>query len=171
MPNYYVLLGEEQEDYQVVTLDDGRYRVVKPNGDEVIIDAFEPERGILHLLTEGGESHNIAVREDGGDFVVQIRGTDTRVEVLNERQLRMRAANVGGRGASGPELKSPMAGKIVAVAAAEGATVTEGEVVIVIEAMKMENDLKAHQSGTITKVAVEAGQAVEIGDVLVTIEP
>ena len=171
MPNYYVMNGEEQETYEVVTLKDGRYRVVKPNGDEVIIDAFEPERGRLHLLTEGGQSHDIAIREQEGDFTVQIRGTDTRVEVLNERQLRMRAAGVGGRGASGPELKSPMAGKVVAVTAVEGAAVVEGEVVVIIEAMKMENDLKAHQSGTIASIAVTPGQAVEIGDVLVTIEP
>ena len=170
MPNYFVMNGEEQETYEVETMLDGRYRVVKPNGDDVIIDAFEPEQGRLHLLTEGGQSHDIAIREVKGDFTVQIHGVDTHVEVLNERQLHMRAAGVGGRGAAGPELTSPMAGKVVAVSVAEGDVVEEGSVVIIIEAMKMENDLKAHLSGTVSKISVSPGQAVEIGDVLVTIE-
>jgi biotin carboxyl carrier protein len=170
MPNYFVMNGEDEESYSVETLDDGRYRIVKPSGDEVIVDAYAPQPGRLHLLTEDGASHDFAVRENDGDFAVMIRGIDTHVEVLNERQRRMREAGVGGRGDLGPELVSPMAGKIVAIPAASGDAVEEGEVVVIVEAMKMENDLKAHLSGTVARIAVEEGQAVEIGDVLVTIE-
>ena len=170
MPNYYVMNGEHEETYQVESMADGRYRIVKPTGDEVVVDAFSPQPGRLHLLTEGGQSHDFAVREVDGDYAIQIRGLDTHVEVLNERQRRMRAAGVGGRGAAGPELMSPMAGKIVAVSVAEGDIVQEGDVVVIVEAMKMENDLKAHLTGTVTSVGVAAGQAVEIGDVLISIE-
>lgn len=170
MPNYFVMNGEEEETFQVESMQDGRYRIVKPSGDEVIVDAFSPETGRLHLLTEGGQSHDFAIREREGDFTVQIRGLDTHVEVLNERQRRMRAAGVGGRAAAGPDLVSPMAGKVVAVSVAAGDAVEAGDVVVIIEAMKMENDLKAHLAGTISNVAVSAGQAVEIGDVLVSIE-
>lgn len=170
MPNYYVMNGEDEETFQVESLDDGRYRIVKPSGDEVIVDAFSPEQGRLHLLTEGGQSHDFSVREVDGDYTVQIRGHDTHVEVLNERQRRMRAAGVGGRGGGGPDLESPMAGKVVAVQVAEGDVVEEGDVVVIVEAMKMENDLKAHISGTVSNIPVAAGQAVEIGDVLISIE-
>lgn len=170
MPNYFVLNGEDEETYTVETLPDGRYQIVKPSGDEVIVDAFSPEPGRMHLLTGGGQSHDFAVREAGEEFVVQISGVDTHVEVLNERQRRMRAAGVGGRGAAGPDLKSPMAGMVVALRVAVGDTVAEGQVVAIVEAMKMENDLKAHLSGTVVAVSVTPGKPVEIGDVLVSIE-
>ncbi len=170
MPNYFVMNGEDEETFQVESLKDGRYRIVKPSGDEVIVDAFSPERGRLHLLTEGGQSHDFAIREVEGDYTVQIKGVDTHVEVLNERQRRMRAAGIGGRGALGPDLASPMAGKVVAVSAKVGDVVAEGDVVVIIEAMKMENDLKAHLAGTIVGVSAAPGQAVEVGDVLVSIE-
>ncbi len=170
MPNYYVMEGDEEREFSVETLEDGRYRIVKPDGSDVTVSAFQPAKGRMHLLTDGGESHDFSVREDDGVYTVQIRGIDTDVDVLNERQKRMREAGVGGRGASGPDLVSPMAGKIVAVKVAEGDTVEEGQVVVIVEAMKMENDLKAHVSGTVTAVGVGEGQAVEIGDVLVSIE-
>jgi len=170
MPNYYVMNGDEERSFVVESLADGRFWIKKPDGDEVVVDAFAPESGRLHLLTQGGQSHDFAVRESSGVYTVQIRGVDTHVEVLNERQKRMRAAGVGGRGAAGPDLVSPMAGKVVAIQVAEGDVVEEGHVVVIVEAMKMENDLKAHKSGTITRIPVAAGEAVEIGDVLVSIE-
>ena len=169
MQNYFVMNDDQEETYQVETLPDGRYRVVRPSGDEVVIDAYSPEENRLHLLTEGGQSHDIAIREVDGDYTIQIRGVDTHVEVLNERQRRMRAAGFGGRGDQGPEVCSPMAGKVVAIVVPEG-EVSEGDVVLVIEAMKMENDIKAHCDGTVTEVRVQPGDAVEIGDVLVMIE-
>ena len=170
MPNYFVINGEEEEAFVVETLDDGRYLIQKPDGSEVTVDAFAPQPGRLHLLTDDGSSHDFAIRENDGDYHVMIRGIDTHVEVLNERQRRMREAGVGGRGNLGPELVSPMAGKVVAIPAVEGSDVEEGQVVVIVEAMKMENDLKAHIAGTVASISVEEGQAVEIGDVLVTIE-
>lgn len=170
MPDYFVMNGEDEESYTVETMADGCYRIVKPDGEEVVVDAYEPQPGRLHLLTEDGASHDFAIRENDGDYSVMIRGIDTHVEVLNERQRRMRAAGVGGRGDLGPELVSPMAGKVVAIPANSGDEVDEGDVVIIVEAMKMENDLKAHLTGVISEIAVEEGQAVEVGDVLVTIE-
>lgn len=170
MPNYYVTDGDEERNFVVETQSDGRYLITKPGGEQVTVSAFQPQPGRLHLLTQGGQSHDFSLREADGDYTVQIRGVDTHVEVLNERQRRMRAAGVGGRGAKGPDLVSPMAGKIVAVQVNEGDAVEEGSVVVIVEAMKMENDLKAHVTGTVSKVAVTPGQAVEIGDVLVSIE-
>ena len=81
MPNYYVMNGEDEETYQVETLEDGRYRILKPTGEAVVVDAFSPEDGRLHLLTEGGQSHDFAVREVNGDYTVQIRGWDTHVGI------------------------------------------------------------------------------------------
>lgn len=170
MPNYYVMDGDEERSFLVETQPDGRYHITRPDGTVVVVDAYQPQPGRLHLLTEGGESHDFAVRSTDGVYTVQIRGVDTDVEVLNERQRRMRAAGVGGRGATGPDLVSPMAGKVVAVQVAEGDEVAQGAVVVIVEAMKMENDLKAHVAGVVQRVAVAVGDTVEIGDVLVSID-
>ena len=171
MPNYYVVAeGDKDRRYGVESLDDGRYRVELPSGETVVVDAYAPEPGRLHLLTGDGQAHDLDVRHADGAFTVQRRDQQARLEVLNERQKRMRVAGVGARGAGGPELISPMAGKVVALPVAEGDLVEEGQTVIIVEAMKMENDLKAHKAGTIASIPVAAGQAVEIGDVLVVID-
>lgn len=105
----------------------------------------------------------------GGEFIAQLRGETHRVHVLNERERRMRIAGVGERGGGGPTLESPMAGKVVAVHVEEGASVEAGDKVVIVEAMKMENDLKAHKAGAVSRVCVAPGDTVEIGDVLLEI--
>lgn len=155
--------------YEVETLEDGRYRLVTPDGRELVVDAYAPEDGRLQMIVEG-QSYDATVRQQDAVQAVQVRGEFHEVEVLNERQRRMRAAGVGSRGADGPDLVSPMAGKVVSVACAEGDEVAEGDCIIIVEAMKMENDLKAHVGGNIAKIHVAEGDAVEVGDVLISIE-
>ena len=172
MPKYFIPSDDDAADercFEVETLEEGRYRVRTPEGDELVVDAYAPEAGRLHFLV-GGQSYDADVRPDDGGYTVQVRGEAHELSVLNERQRRMRIAGVGARAVGGPDLTSPMAGKVVAIHAAEGDTVDEGDHVIVIEAMKMENDLKAHIPGTVRQVAVAVGDAVEIGDVLLSIE-
>lgn len=171
MPEYFVQNGEDEQDqraYTVETLDDGSYRVVTPAGEELEIEAFEPEHGRLHMLC-GNDSHDLDVRETDESFEVAIGGRRHTFEVLNERQKRMRQAGVGGRAADGPDLVSPMAGTVVELTAGKDNGVEEGQTVIIVEAMKMENDLKAHKKGTLTEIHVEPGDPVEIGDPLVSI--
>lgn len=159
----------EPRSYEVTTLEDGSYKLVTPDGREVLIDAYAPETDRLHMIAEG-QSYDATVRQDEGAQAIQIRGEFHQIEVLNERQRRMRAAGVGSRGADGPDLISPMAGKVVAVTCAQGDEVAEGDCIIIVEAMKMENDLKAHLSGAISQIHVAEGDAVEVGDVLISIE-
>lgn len=171
MPAYFITNGDEEDArcFEVETLEDGRYKVVTPEGQEVVIDAYAPQQGRLQMLIDGG-SYDVDVRAKESEHTVQLRNETHHINVLNERQKRMSVAGVGARGAGGPELVSPMAGKVVAVQCAEGDEVEEGECVIIVEAMKMENDLKAHISGSIAKIHVSEGDAVEVGDVLVSIE-
>ena len=77
------------------------------------------------------------------------------------------AAPAGAQGAV--KVNSPMPGKILAVKVAEGAAVKRGEVVVILEAMKMENEIVAPQDGTVASVNVTVGSSVEAGDVLVTL--
>ena len=67
------------------------------------------------------------------------------------------------------EVESPMPGKILSVAVSVGQAVSKGEVVVVLEAMKMENEIVATEDGTVASVNVTAGQMVESGDVIATL--
>jgi biotin carboxyl carrier protein len=166
---YFVTSAGEERCYEVETLADGRYRVVTPDGKELLVDAYAPDQGQLHMLL-AGRSYDADVRETNGRFAVRLQGQAYEIDVLNARQRRMQAAGGAGKKGGGPDLVSPMAGKVVAVHVTEGQHVDEGQAVVIVEAMKMENDLKAHKSGTVAAVRVIPGQTVEIGDVLVSIE-
>ncbi|MFL6155798.1 MAG: acetyl-CoA carboxylase biotin carboxyl carrier protein subunit, partial [Marmoricola sp.] len=80
------------------------------------------------------------------------------------------AGKKAGAAASGDSVTSPMQGTIVKVAVTEGATVAEGDVVVVLEAMKMEQPLKAHKAGTVTGLTAEVGATVGNGEVLCEIK-
>jgi acetyl-CoA/propionyl-CoA carboxylase biotin carboxyl carrier protein len=73
--------------------------------------------------------------------------------------------------ADGAELTSPLQGTVVRVAVTPGTPVRRGDLICVVEAMKMENEISAHREGTVVAVHVEPGHAVRIGTVLATIAP
>jgi len=85
------------------------------------------------------------------------------------RQAQRRVASAGGATHGGDELTSPMQGTIVKVVAAEGQQVAQGDLVVVLEAMKMEQPVGAHQAGTITNLQVEAGDKIPAGGMICTI--
>jgi glutaconyl-CoA/methylmalonyl-CoA decarboxylase subunit gamma len=117
---------------------------------------------------------------DARIFDLVMNGDLPKVEVfasgrrapMSVETARMRAtadARGGGAGASSGIVVSPMPGKVVKILVAEGATVSEGTPLIVVEAMKMENELVAESEGTILKVHVGMGDTVEGGAKLITI--
>jgi biotin carboxyl carrier protein len=161
--------GEEPRVFEVTAGEAGVLRIIDGGGNVVEVDAFSPGPGQLHLLIDG-RSRDVDVLQTGAGLVVQVEDRSFSVDVVNERERRMRAAT-GRQGAmASPELTSPMAGKVVKILARPGQVVEEGQPLVVVEAMKMENDLKAHRPGVIGDVGVTTGQAVEIGDVLLRIE-
>jgi acetyl-CoA/propionyl-CoA carboxylase biotin carboxyl carrier protein len=126
--------------------------------------------------------------EDGGemvtrDYKVEVSGKLFDVKVIGEAVAGGAAPAAGGRkppkrerkagggsGASGAALIAPLQGTVFKVNVEQGAEVAEGDLVCVIEAMKMENEITAHRAGKITALSVEVGAAVSAGDTLATIE-
>ncbi len=117
------------------------------------------------------------------DYKVEVSGKLFEVKVLGEaiagggapaaggKQPPKRERKAGGGAAASSEaLPSPLQGTVLKVAVEEGATVEEGDLICVIEAMKMENEIAAHRSGKVTALNVEQGAAVSSGDVLAKIE-
>ena len=124
----------------------------------------------LRLLLLDGRASVFAIDPGGrGAWVLEEGGERHEVEVLDERTAHIRSI-VGSNGArQGPAvLKAPMPGLVIRVQAEPGAAVAAGQSLVVLEAMKMENDLKATGPATIATVLVAPGQAVEKGEVLLT---
>ena len=150
-----------------VTQENGRYRVTLD--DQVWeVDARLTAQGISSLIIDG-VSHVADVDDDAGACVVEVGGETYSIQV--EEQTRYIIRTRGGAGGAGgaQTLRAPLPGKITYVAVQAGDLVAAGQALIVIEAMKMENELKAVAPGTVREVRVSAGQAVNAGDVLVVI--
>lgn len=163
----FVATIDDRSETVEITGRDGRYRVVI--GDRTIdVDARQPAGGPYSLLIDG-VSHVADVSSTAGGTLVDLDGATYLVSV--EEYARHVGRTRGGAGASatGQTIKAPLPGKVTHVAVAVGDRVERGDTVVVIEAMKMENEFKAVASGTVTEVRVRPGQAVNPGDVLVTI--
>jgi biotin carboxyl carrier protein len=115
------------------------------------------------LAVEGG---------GGGRWTITRRGERCEVEVVDERTRHIRSLTGAGDRARGPaSLKAPMPGLVVRVQVEVGQAVAAGAGVVVLEAMKMENELRAAAAGVVRTVRVRTGEAVEKGQVLVEFDP
>ncbi|MBI4609385.1 MAG: biotin/lipoyl-binding protein [Candidatus Rokubacteria bacterium] len=145
----------------------GRFRVRV--GDEVVeVDARWPVPGRCSLLIAGA-AYAADVTEKDGWFTVDVAGETYRIRVEEETRRLLRRRGSGVRQAGGQVLVAPMPGRVVHVAVREGQAVKAGDGLVVVEAMKMENEFKATLDGTVKEVRVRVGQTVDAGDVLVVV--
>lgn len=145
-------------------------------------------RGGLYHVEVGGESHSVDARKLEGDFlsiVTSGRSYEVSVETLRDgyvvrhgaAEQRVTLSDPGRRAreeqqaADGPErIVSVMPGKVVRILVREGDDVQPGQGLVVIEAMKMENEITAEKPGRVTSISVKPDQAVETGAELLVIE-
>jgi len=145
----------------------GRYRVAL--GEEVLLVDARPTGGGGWSLLLGQASTVADVTEENGSFVVHVEGETYAIRVEEETRYIIRTR--GGAAASGGQvLKAPMPGRVVLVEVAVGQAVRPGDGLVILEAMKMENEFKAGVTGTVKDICVEVGQTVNPGDVLLVIE-
>jgi biotin carboxyl carrier protein len=146
----------------------GRYSILF-NGKKREIDVLRLANGSLSLLFENRSLlAEFDERHDG--LQVLINGQATKVEALTESQLRQRALS-GGFVADGVQtITAPMPGKIVKILVKPGEAVKEGQGLVVVEAMKMENELKSPKDGVVTEIFAREGLAVENGAKLLVVE-
>lgn len=150
---------------------------VTVDGESVTLDGHtaparieEIETTPVRLVTIGSEVHRVVVRRGSsrGSYTLWVDGFRFDGEALDERTRAIRDITAESERSSGPaSLTAPMPGLIVRVSVAAGDSVQAGQGIVVMEAMKMENELRAHAAGTVKAVHVEAGKAVEKGTVLV----
>jgi biotin carboxyl carrier protein len=142
-----------------------QYRVSIDGGAPILIDAQRPDQGQLSLLLRDRSYEAGLVPTEEG-FDVDVIGTTHEVAVVDPRRRPVNAA--GAEGAA--VLRSQMPGRVTRVLVAVGAQVAKGEPLMVIEAMKMENEIKAPRAGRVVKLAVKAGDLVEARAVLAEVE-
>ena len=134
------------------------------DGVPLVADLRVLEPGVMSLLIEGRQYRCML----DGDAVI-IDGQRYSFEVDDPRSLAGRRR--GSDGAAGPRaVKSPMPGRVVRVLVQAGDVVDEHQGVVVIEAMKMQNELKSPKAGRVAKIAVTAGDTVGAGEIMAVIE-
>jgi biotin carboxyl carrier protein len=143
---------------------------VSVNGKTYQIDFGAVSGQPVYSVLLDGKSHEAYVRENEEFWQVLLRGRLYPAKVEDEREKRLRAAAGGGVADSGEfNLKAPMPGLVVAVPVSEGEEVKKGQVLIILESMKMQNELKSPRDGVINRVKVKAGESVEQKQALLSV--
>src|SRR5882672_8613361 len=138
------------------------------DGREIMVDAVLARPDVLSLLIEG-RSYEIKREQTRTDLHLWVGSKRFEVELRDPRSLRSRRDGTGD--ASGPrKLLCPMPGKIVRVLVAEKSAVEAGEGIVVVEAMKMQNEIKSPKKGVVQKILAVSGASVNAGDVLAIVE-
>jgi biotin carboxyl carrier protein len=141
------------------------------DGREYEIEASTPETGVVLLKSEGRIFEAVVTPDGTSRESVSVSLGGNTFDIRLSDPKRLRASGGDAAHADGlAEIKSAMPGKVVRILVEQGSEVAKGEGVVVVEAMKMQNELKAPKDGTVSAVKVEEGQTVNAGDVLVTIE-
>ena len=166
-------------------VDDPTHRVAVLAQRQAVVDGSPVDAtlrdlgGGRHVLEDAGGRTRVVLEPrrrsmTGSDIrEVLVDGFRFEVEVEPERRAALRERATRGRAvgeAGGPlEVRAVIPGKVVAVSVAEGDRVSAGQQLLVVEAMKMQNELRAPRDGTIARVGVAEGLKIEIGDLLVVI--
>jgi len=138
------------------------------DGQRVHIDAVIPRRDVLSLLVEG-HAYEIKREQTATDLHMWVGSTRFAVELRDPRSLRSRQHAAGDE--KGPrKILAPMPGRVVRLLVAENSEVEAGQGIIVVEAMKMQNEIKSPKKGTIQKIVAAEGANVNAGDVLAIVE-
>jgi biotin carboxyl carrier protein len=162
----------------IATLDEKTYEIeinaedqITVDGERLSIDFRSVSGQPVYSLLVNGQSHEAYVQPVEAGLEVLLQGQLHIVEVEDERHRKLRESSGGPAVHSGEfNLKSPMPGLIVAIPVVEGQAVVKGQDLVILESMKMQNELKAPRDGTIGRIRVRAGDSVEQNQVLITLD-
>ena len=146
----------------------GNRWLCRVDGEQIHADALVTRPDVLSIVI-GGAAYEVKRERTAADTHFWVKNSRFAVEVRDPRSLRGRKAKAGST--EGPQkIAAPMPGKIVRILAPAGAAVAVGQGIIVVEAMKMQNEMKSPKAGTVKQVLVQEGATVNAGDVLAIIE-
>ena len=155
------------KEYTIEVIDEKHISI---NGKVMEVD-FESVSGqpVYSMLIDG-KSYESYVYRGEEDWQVLLLGRQYPIKVEDERERRLKSA-VGGKAEATGEfhLKAPMPGLVVAVTVEEGQQVEKGHVLVILESMKMQNELKSPRAGTVHRIKVKAGESVEIKQTILSV--
>lgn len=159
--------------------DEKREISLKQTGESVVAEidgrAYELEAHLVepnvYLLKHANKIHEIFVvpNDKSEPFAVTVGNSDLEIKLIDPKRMRTAAgANAEADGAA--EIKTAMPGKVVRILVEQGAEIKQGDGVLIVEAMKMQNEMKAPKDGSVKEIRVAEGATVNAGDVLAIIE-
>jgi biotin carboxyl carrier protein len=155
------------KEFSIEIIDDHHLNL---NGQILVVDFESVANQPVYSLIIGGKSYEAYVYPDENDYQVLLQGRSYSVKVEDEREKRLRAAG-GSHVSESSEyhLKSPMPGMVVALPLSEGQAVSKGQVLVILESMKMQNELKSPRDGILARVRVKPGDRVEQRQTLLSV--
>ena len=158
----------ESKTYRVELVRHGSGWSCKLDGKDFPFDFVSLQNGLLSVLVEG-KSYEVRQEIAASETSIVVGQERFKTIVRDPRSLRSRRRDADGD--QGPKkIVAPMPGKVVRIVAPQGAEVEAGQAVLVIEAMKMQNELKAPKKGKVKRITVSEGAAVEAGQTLAEVE-
>jgi biotin carboxyl carrier protein len=165
---FVALVRNKQIDVEIIK-EHNRYRLTIGN-KSFSVDAFRPASQQLSMLIDGKSYEAGLEKKNGNSFVIYLFNDTIELSLIDAKKFHA-ADNVERAGSSGPlKIQAPMPGKIVKVTVQEKSTVKEGDSLLIMEAMKMQNELKAPKSGRISRIHVKEGEPVSSSQILMILE-
>ncbi|MEP6704225.1 MAG: biotin/lipoyl-containing protein [Acidobacteriota bacterium] len=160
-----------KDTFEVEITREGEKVFADVDGRKYELEASEPEPGVLLLKHEGRIYEAVVSEKRGARDVVSVRigKTEHAVRLIDPKRLRT-AGGATEHPDGVAELTTAMPGKVVRILTSVGTAVEKGDGILVVEAMKMQNELKSPKAGIVKEIRVADGAAVAAGDILATIE-
>jgi biotin carboxyl carrier protein len=164
----YITIIDGQE-YQVELLEDGQVEI---NERVYQVDLQEVDGQRVFTVLVDGRSFEATLTSENDHLDVIIQGARYQAEVIDEHAMLLRQAGGESTGLTGDyKLEAPMPGLVIKVPLAVGDEVGEGDVLLILESMKMQNELRSPQAGVVKAVNVKAGDNVEKREVMIVLGP
>jgi biotin carboxyl carrier protein len=161
-------LGEQSYSVEIEEISKSLYRVAI-DGNEFLVDGKKTGRTNYSLIVDN-RSFEIEVDNSGDEYRVLVDGRNYHVHLVDERRVRVGGGQSDIQLQGRQKVSVPMPGKVIAVLVSEGDSVERGQGLVIVEAMKMENEVRSPIAGEIKEIKVKPGEAVEGGAVLVVVE-
>ena len=165
---YIARLGDKTYTVEIEDVGKPLYRV-SVDGSEFLVDGKKTGLTNYSLIVDNRSFEvEVDVKED--EYRVLVDGRNYRIDLVDERRVRLGGVQSGIQLQGRQNISVPMPGKIIAVLVSEGDTVEKGQGLVIVEAMKMENEVRCPINGEVKEVRVKTGDAVEAGAVLAVVE-
>jgi biotin carboxyl carrier protein len=161
-------LGDQSYTVEIEEIGRSVYRV-SVDGNEFLVDGKKTGRTNYSLIVDN-RSFEIEVDNREDEYRVLVDGRNYHVSLVDERRMRVGGAQPGFELQGRQRVSVPMPGKVIAVLVSEGDSVEMGQGLVIVEAMKMENEVRSPIAGEVKEIKVKPGEAVEGGAVLVVVE-